>query len=184
MAGRSRRGECPLRERSGRAWNPGGQPDLPVLVSGGDGRAPTAHRERDALEPLPRLRRGQARTARLLPQLQRGVLGSTTLVGRSEAAREGKIDPKGRSLVRLGPDANAAAPRFDDALYRREPQSDAWRARPRRAHVGREDGLFHSRRKPRSGILYAQAYALRRHHRARDHEAARSVADVLDRVAD
>src|SRR5438132_5270278 len=93
MAGRSRRGECPLRERSGRAWNPGGQPDLPVLVSGGDGRAPAAHRERDALEPLPRLRRRQARTARLLPQLQRGVLGSTTLVGRSDAARAGKIDP-------------------------------------------------------------------------------------------
>src|ERR1700730_3692201 len=33
-----------------------------------------------------------------LPQLQRGVLGWTTLVGRSDAAREGKIDPEGRSL--------------------------------------------------------------------------------------
>src|SRR5438132_5663515 len=100
MAGRSRRGECPLRERSGRAWNPGGQPALPVLVSGGDGRAAAAHRERDALEPLPRLRRRQTRTARLLPQLQRGVLESRTLAGRSDAARAGKIDPDNETRSR------------------------------------------------------------------------------------
>src|SRR5712691_166150 len=87
MAGRSRRGERPLREPTRRARNPGGRAALPVLVSGGDGRAPATHRERDALEPLPRLRRGQARAARLLPQLQRGVLGSTTLVALNELSR-------------------------------------------------------------------------------------------------
>src|SRR5712664_4070050 len=124
MAGRGRRAERPLRDRIEGTWNPGGRTALQVLVSGGDDRAPAAHRERDAREPLPRLRRGQARAARLLPQLQRGVLGSRSLVGHAAGARRETLAQRrlarGRSTQKVAPlrgsDQTPTRPRRDSTI--------------------------------------------------------------------